>query len=65
MKKVQTVYVSKDHKFNIAVNEEFKDHLSVYSGFEPCSGLVRHWGRKDEIIKELEGIVEVLKKFKV
>ena len=59
MKKASTTYYN--NTCHITVNEEVKDHISVHDGGEPCSGLMRHWGSKKEIIKELEEIIEAIK----
>jgi hypothetical protein len=44
----------------IAVNEEVKDHISIYSELTPCSGVLTHWGTRAELKKELLELVEIL-----
>lgn len=61
MKKIQTTYSSNDSRFCVAINEEYPDHISVYEHGEPCSGVLRHWGSKKELIKELEDIIKAIK----
>ena len=64
MKKTQTTYFhAKNPSFYIAKNEEVEDNISIYEGIEPCSGIVRHWGSKESIIKELKAIIAVLEKW--
>ena len=60
MKKVQTIY--SNHNFCIAVSEETDNHISVYEGIEPCSGVLKHWGSKEELIKELKDIIKEVEK---
>lgn len=43
----------------IAVNEE-GDGMSIFSGIEPCSGVLNHWGSKAELRAELMELVEIL-----
>ena len=64
MNKTQTTYVSGIGGFYITVNEEVKDHMSVHKYGEPCSGVLRHWGSKKELIKELKGIIKSIKELK-
>jgi hypothetical protein len=58
MKKVQTTYQGQYGTYH--VSEEVKNHLSVTSFGEPCSGVLRHWGTKEELINELNGIIKEL-----
>jgi len=60
MKKTQTVYKLTENVM-MTVNEETGDHISIHDYGEPCSGIVKHWGTKKEIIKELESIITALK----
>lgn len=60
LKKVQTTYSSAGG-YNISINEEVPyKFVSVHQG-EPCSGILRHWGKPRELIKELEEIIKALK----
>lgn len=61
MKKVSTTYSSDNHDFQITVNEDldFK-HVSVHDHGEPCSGILKHWGKPEDLIKELELIIKEL-----
>jgi len=56
MKKYQTTYTGK--YCQITVSEEIKDHISIQDFGEPCSGILRHWGTKKELIKELQNIIK-------
>ncbi len=58
MKKVQTVY--SDYLVHITVSEETDDHMSVHSYGEPCSGVLRHWGSRAKLIKELKDIIRAI-----
>lgn len=60
MKKTQTTYST--NKFSITVNNEIpEDHISIHDGGEPCSGVLRHWGRPQKLIEELEEMITVIK----
>lgn len=61
MKKIKTTY-SNDN-FCITVNDEVFNHLSVHDCGEPCSGILKHWGTKRELLDELKGIIKVLEDF--
>ena len=67
MKKSQTIYSvrKKDFSFCVAVNAESPGYISVYDGIEPCSGVLRHWGTREQFIKELETIISEIKKMKI
>lgn len=56
MKKSQTTYYN--NNFCVTVNEEVKDHISVHDIGEPCSGVLRHWGNKKQLIKELREVIK-------
>lgn len=58
LKKVLTTYANQE--FCISINEEFKNHMSIHDGGEPCSGVLRHWGTKQELIKKLKSIIDSL-----
>lgn len=60
MKLVSTTYASDN--FSITVDEEVQDHISVHEYGEPCSGVLKHWGSKAELIEELEEIIGAIKK---
>ncbi len=63
MKKIQTTYTSKTFEgLTITVNEETTDHISVHTYGEPCSGILKHWGTRAELIGELKLIIEAIKK---
>ena len=53
---------SRPDTVHVQINEETPDHISVYDGFEPCSGVLKHYGTREELIKELEEIIEIIKK---
>lgn len=59
MKKVFTTYSNKG--VYITVNGEVDDHISIHEGAESCSGILKHWGSKKELIKELEDIIKMIK----
>jgi len=60
MKKVLTTYSNTE--FSISVNEEYPEHISVHQFGEPCSGILKHWGTRADIIKELEAVIRAVKK---
>ena len=63
MKKIETRY--SNHEICIAVSEEIPNHISVYDGIEPCSGVLRHWGTKEKLISELKNIIKELENLKL
>ena len=66
MKKAHTTYyemTKSGRMVNLAVNEETKDHISLYEGIEPCSGVLQHWGSRKELIAELEDYISILKQY--
>ena len=62
LKKIQTTY--NINNLCITVNEEYPDHISVHEYGEPCSGVLKRWVSKEEIIKELENIIKAIKLLK-
>jgi hypothetical protein len=62
MKKTATTYCNA--KFCITINEEIKDsvYISVHNFGEPCNGILKHWGTRESLIKELEEIISEIKK---
>jgi len=60
MKKILTTYAN--NTVCITVNEESAEHISVHdlSG-EPCSGILKHWGTRAALIRELETIIISIK----
>lgn len=61
-KSTTTYYVnlkSRPDTVCIAVNEE-GDGMSIFSGIEPCSGVLKHWGSKSELRAELMELVSIL-----
>ena len=67
MKKITTEYVLLDNdnwSVYVTVDEQEK-RISLHSLGEPCNGILRHWGTKEELIIELNAIVESLKKMKI
>jgi len=61
MKKIYTVYAAnKAGGAFITVAEDTQDHISVHDYGEPCSGVLKHWGTRAELIKELEGIIRAI-----
>ena len=59
MKKIQTNYQLTDN-VQMVVNEEYKEHLCLIEFGENCSGILKHWGSKKEIIAELKEIINKL-----
>lgn len=57
MKKASTTYSVGNLELLITVNEEFPDHISVHHYGEPCSGILKHWGSRKELINELKNII--------
>jgi len=62
MKKLSTTYNLSTYTL-LTVNEEVKDHMSIHDYGEPCSGILKHWGSKSELIKELKEIIMLLEEF--
>jgi hypothetical protein len=62
IKKIQSSY-SLGNNFVLHVNEEFPDHMSVTEFGEPCSGILKHWGSKRQLIGELKSLVIFLEGF--
>lgn len=60
MKKISTTYRLTD-EVQMIVNEEFPDHICLINYGEACSGILKHWGTKKTIIRELEDIIKKLK----
>ena len=63
MKKHQTTYICK--YCQVTVSEEAKDHISVCDYGEPCSGVLRHWGTKKELISTLQNIIKEIEELNV
>lgn len=65
MKKLSETYQLIENKrwsVQMTINKELGDHVSIHEFGEPCSGILKHWGSKKDLIKELENIIEELKK---
>jgi hypothetical protein len=41
-----------------------KPHVNITTAYEPCKGVLDHWGSPDELIEELEWIIEKVKQLK-
>jgi hypothetical protein len=65
MKKTSTTYSTVDtgdsRVINITINEEYPAHISVHDYGEPCSGFLKHWGTREQLIRELEKTIEAIK----
>ncbi len=59
MKKLQTNYKLTDN-VQLVVNEEYKKHICLIEFGENCSGIMKYWGSKEEIIAELQEIINKL-----
>lgn len=62
MKKLQTNYKLTED-IQLVINEEVKDNICLKEYGENCSGILKHWGSKRNIIKELKNIISELEKF--
>ena len=62
MRKIQTIYKLTDD-IQLVQNEEFKEHISLIEFGEPCSGILKHWGSKTLILKELNEIIAKLENY--
>lgn len=62
MKKLQTNY-KLTNDIQLVVNEEYKQHICLIELGENCSGILKHWGSKKEIIAELKDIINKLEDF--
>jgi hypothetical protein len=64
IKKASTTYYvhlkSRQDTVCITVNEETPDHMTIYDGVEPCSGILRHWGTRKELRAELEELIAII-----
>ena len=49
----------------LIVNEEVKDNMCLVDLGEPCSGILKHWGSKKQLINELKLIIKELEDFKI
>jgi len=63
MKKLQTTY-QLTNDIQLIKNEELGDHICLINFGETCSGILKYWGTKEKIIKDLENIIKKLKSFK-
>lgn len=63
LRKSQTTYYTLlgERMVSIAVNEEVGDHYSVFEYGEPCSGVLKHWGTKNQLIGELKDLINIIK----
>ncbi|TAK94656.1 hypothetical protein EPO05_06025 [Patescibacteria group bacterium] len=63
IKKSQTTYyITEGQKsFCVYINEEVANHMSIAEYGEACSGVLKHWGSKEELIAELELMIKALK----
>ncbi len=66
IKKGHTTYYDTNNKgiISLTVNEECEDNVSLHEYGEPCSGVLKHWGSRDELIEELEYLIKLLKESK-
>jgi len=62
LKKIQTNY-KLTNNIQLLVNEEFKEHICLIEYGESCSGILKHWGSKEEILTELKKIISELEKY--
>ena len=58
MKEFQKTLVGKNYLYTISL--ERGNHISVHDHGEPCGGILRHWGTKEALIKELQQIIKEL-----
>jgi len=60
---MQTTY-QLTNKIQLIHNEEYKEHICLVElrgiNGEPCSGILKHWGSKDELIEELKEVLAEL-----
>lgn len=57
---IHYVYLKcREDTVHIAVDDE-DGRMSIYESTDPCSGVLRHWGSKEELKRELLELVEIL-----
>ncbi len=61
-KKIQTIYRLTEN-VQLIQNDEFDNHICLIEYGEPCSGILKHWGSVNELIKELRNIADKLEKW--
>jgi hypothetical protein len=61
MKKITTIYQLTEN-VQLVQNEQF-NHISLVEYGEPCSGILKHWGTKAEILRELNEIIAKLENY--
>lgn len=60
MKKIETRYKLTNNVI-LVQNEEYTPHINLVEYGENCSGILKYWGTKEEIINELQEIINKLK----
>ena len=61
MKKLETRYeLTADTQ--LIINHESVDCISVVNFGDPCSGMLKQWGTRKEIIKKLRQIADLIEK---
>lgn len=59
VKKTMTTY-SLGNNHQLLVNEEYPDHMCLIEYGEACSGVLKHWGSRKQLVTELKLLVEYL-----
>lgn len=62
MRKINTQYLLTRDTL-LTVNEQHPDNMSIHDYGESCGGIMKHWGSKKQLIKELQEIINALEKF--
>jgi hypothetical protein len=54
-----------DYLLTAYVGAKPPHNVSITSNYEPCKGILTHWGTPDELIDELKWTIERLEELKV
>ena len=62
LKKIQTNYMLTEN-VQLVVNEEYPENICLIEYGENCSGVLKRWFNKSEMIKELKQIICALENY--
>lgn len=62
MKKATTTYYEhlKCRENTVYITVDEGNRISLHDYGEPCSGVLRHWGTREELKKELQELIKII-----
>ena len=61
MKKIQTTYFDSNSNLCLTINNDVEDSISIHEFGEPCSGILKYWGKRKNLIDNLEKAIKFIK----